>query len=112
MPAFFIISGFLYKPHNWLLTLKKFCVPIAFFSLLNLGYVVLRMAAKGEPIDAGELFLRTIPLPIGDATMVTTSPCSEACGLWSYWPVCVPYLATFRCSHSYGNTPCGLSCFA
>ena len=61
MPAFFIISGFLYKPHNWLLTLKKFCVPIAFFSLLNLGYLVLRMAAKGDHIDAGELFLRTTP---------------------------------------------------
>lgn len=61
MPAFFIISGFLYKPHNWLLTLKKFCVPIAFFSLLNLGYVVLRMTAKGEPIDAGGLFLSVTP---------------------------------------------------
>lgn len=36
MPAFFIISGFLYKPHSWKQTIIAFTVPVVFFSLLNL----------------------------------------------------------------------------
>lgn len=36
MPAFFIISGFLYKPHPWKQTIIAFTVPVFFFSLLNL----------------------------------------------------------------------------
>ena len=36
MPAFFIISGYLYRPHHWLKTLKAFLIPIAFYSCVNL----------------------------------------------------------------------------
>lgn len=34
MPAFFIISGYLYKPHDWKKTTKSFFIPIVFFRLL------------------------------------------------------------------------------
>lgn len=35
MPAFFIISGYLYRQHNWWRTVKSFVVPVAFFSAIN-----------------------------------------------------------------------------
>ena len=35
IPAFFIISGYLYKPHHWLKTLKSFLIPIIFYSIIN-----------------------------------------------------------------------------
>ena len=37
MPAFFIISGFLYKPHAWWNTLRAFLLPVLFFSLIKLA---------------------------------------------------------------------------
>lgn len=40
MPAFFIISGFLYKEHNWLSTTQKFVIPILFFSFINCAYFI------------------------------------------------------------------------
>lgn len=30
MPAFFIISGYLYREHNWIKTLKSFMIPMFF----------------------------------------------------------------------------------
>ena len=36
MPALFIISGFLYKPHSWRKTIVSFFIPILFFSFINL----------------------------------------------------------------------------
>jgi len=36
MPAFFIISGILYKPHSALKTIKAFSVPVFVFSTINL----------------------------------------------------------------------------
>lgn len=36
MPAFFIISGYLYKSHPWKQTIIAFTIPVIFFSLLNL----------------------------------------------------------------------------
>lgn len=41
MPAFFIISGYLYKPHDWKKTTKSFFIPIVFFSLINLMAVLI-----------------------------------------------------------------------
>lgn len=35
MPAFFIISGFLYHQHDWKKTLKSFLIPVLFFSTIN-----------------------------------------------------------------------------
>lgn len=47
MPAFFFISGFLYKPHPWQKTLKAFGIPILLFSLVNLGVYILPKMIKG-----------------------------------------------------------------
>lgn len=80
MPAFFIISGYLYKPHSWLRTLKGFGLPIIFFSAINLCYVILRSELKGESILDGDLILRITP-PIGDVTMENIYPYSEESGL-------------------------------
>lgn len=61
MPAFFIISGFLYKPHSWWKTLKSFGIPILFFSAINLAFVVLKMELKGEPVAVGDLMAKITP---------------------------------------------------
>ena len=39
MPAFFAISGFLYRPHPWKETLIAFSFPVVAFSLINLTVV-------------------------------------------------------------------------
>lgn len=61
MPAFFIISGYLYKPHNWKRTLISFGVPVIFFSLFYLIYEVSRMYLKGEPYECFELINKIAP---------------------------------------------------
>lgn len=35
MPAFFIISGYLYRQHHWGRILKSFVLPVVFFSIIN-----------------------------------------------------------------------------
>ena len=40
MPALFVISGFLYKPHSWKRTVVSLGIPVLFFSLINLIYLV------------------------------------------------------------------------
>mgnify|MGYP002857972121 FL=1 len=41
MPALFIISGFLFKPHVWYKTLVAFFFPILFFSIINIAIQLL-----------------------------------------------------------------------
>ena len=41
MPAFFIISGLLYKPHHWLKTILSFGIPVLFYSLIHLGILII-----------------------------------------------------------------------
>lgn len=47
MPAFFIISGYLYHPHHWWKTLKSFLVPIFFFSVVNFVIYAVPKLVKG-----------------------------------------------------------------
>lgn len=47
MPAFFIISGYLYHPHKWWQTLRSFFVPILFFSSVNFLIYALPKILKG-----------------------------------------------------------------
>ena len=42
VPGFFFISGYLYRPHPWQRTLKSIGIPILFFSVLNLTFVLLK----------------------------------------------------------------------
>ena len=62
MPAFFIISGFLYKPHSWKQTIIAFTVPVVFFSLLNL---ILRLILGGGT---------QIEVVLCEATKIYSSP--------------------------------------
>lgn len=48
MPAFFIISGYLYHPHKWTKTLRSFLVPILFFSSVNFLIYTLPKLLKGS----------------------------------------------------------------
>lgn len=50
MPAFYIISGYLYKPKNWKHTILSFLVPVLFFSLVRLGFYVLNRSLKGNMV--------------------------------------------------------------
>lgn len=47
MPAFFIISGFLYHQHDWKKTLKSFLIPVLFFSTINFLIYVFPKLLKG-----------------------------------------------------------------
>ena len=48
MPAFFIISGYLYKPHNLLKTLKSLGIPILVFSIISLMFYSFKTYIKGD----------------------------------------------------------------
>lgn len=61
MPAFFIISGYLYKPHKCWRTLKSFGIPILFFSAINLCFIILKMSMKGDPILLLDLLGKITP---------------------------------------------------
>ena len=41
MPAFFTISGFLYKPHHWIKTILSFGIPILFYSSVNFAILII-----------------------------------------------------------------------
>ena len=47
MPAFFIISGYLFKPRSWGRTVKSLLIPIAVFSIIRFGFYVLNQSVKG-----------------------------------------------------------------
>jgi acyltransferase len=59
MPAFFIISGYLYRQHNWLKTLKSFIVPIISLSLVNLLIYELPKICRGT-FDSADLMYRCL----------------------------------------------------
>ena len=47
MPAFFMISGFLYHQHHWWKTVKSFVLPVAFFSTINFFIYALPKVVRG-----------------------------------------------------------------
>lgn len=47
MPAFFIISGYLYKERDWMKTLRGFVVPVFVFSLIRFLFYVLNQYRLG-----------------------------------------------------------------
>lgn len=53
MPALFIISGYLFKPHAWYKTVLSFAISVTFFSLANLLVQLL----------LGEITLKTLVFP-------------------------------------------------
>ena len=55
MPALFVISGFLYKPRIWYKTILSLGIPVVFFSLINLLFLI----TIGE-IPFNQLFSRDV----------------------------------------------------
>lgn len=58
MPALFVISGYLYKPHSWKRTLLSFGVPVAFCSLVNLAALILTGELTINSVISKEIFYR------------------------------------------------------
>lgn len=48
MPAFFIISGYLYKPHSLLKTMKNLFIPVIIFSIINLLFQIFLSIISGN----------------------------------------------------------------
>lgn len=61
MPAFFIISGYLFRPHYWKDLLIRYSIPILFFSFINLCYNIIFEYLRGNPIDIVQYLLNYIP---------------------------------------------------
>ena len=60
MPALFIISGYLFKPHAWYKTVLSFTIPITFFSLANLLVQLLLGEKTFDTIVISQLLLRIV----------------------------------------------------
>lgn len=58
MPALFVVSGFLYKPRPWIKTILSFGIPVAFYSLLNLLYLLVISEISIYDIFTREIFFR------------------------------------------------------
>lgn len=59
MPAFFIISGYLYRPHKWYQSIKSFIIPLFFYSCINFIIYLIPKLIKGT-FDSQFLFRRTV----------------------------------------------------
>ncbi|MGN0070084.1 MAG: acyltransferase family protein [Prevotella sp.] len=68
MPAFFVISGYLYHRHGWKKTLKSFLVPVGVFSVVNFAFWLVPKLIKGT-LDCSHLFERIIMPFIGGGTL-------------------------------------------
>ena len=55
MPAFFIISGFLYKPRSWWKTIIFFSLPILFFSVIKFAELVCLQYFLSKSINLSEI---------------------------------------------------------
>lgn len=59
MPAFFIVSGYLFRPHKWYSSLKSFLIPLVFYSSINFIIYVIPKAMRGQ-FDSSYLFERAV----------------------------------------------------
>ncbi len=60
MPAFFIISGYLYRPHDWRRTIVSLMMPVVVFSVFNLFFQILIALLKTGSYDYSDLLRRTL----------------------------------------------------
>ncbi len=61
MPAFFIISGYLFHPKDWKSVVIPFIAPVLFFSLIVGCSDVIRLFAKGEGVPVLAYFVKAVP---------------------------------------------------
>lgn len=81
MPAFFLISGYLYRPHHWMKTVKSLLLPVAFFSCVNFIIYAFPKLVKGT-FDAGHLLERLISPYWGGHIHFTEDPIILFPGVW------------------------------
>ena len=60
MPAFFILSGYLYHQHSFSRTVKSFGIPILFYSLINFFVNFLYSKFKYGSFDTSDLIIRIL----------------------------------------------------
>jgi fucose 4-O-acetylase-like acetyltransferase len=58
MPALFVVSGILYKPHPWTKTIIAFSVPLVCFSLLNLAVQIILKEVSLYSISFPKIFFQ------------------------------------------------------
>lgn len=58
MPALFVISGFLYKPHIWYKTILSLGIPVVIFSLINLLFLITIGDIPFNQIFSKDVFFR------------------------------------------------------
>lgn len=60
MPALFIISGYLFKPHAWYKTILSFAIPVTFFSIFNLLVQLFLGEATFDAVVFPQLLFRIV----------------------------------------------------
>ena len=78
MPALFVVSGILYKPRPWHKTLLSFAVPVAFFSFVNIAFLLLTGNLCVENFFSKEIFFRLFHYRYGLGE-------GFYCGDWFLW---------------------------
>lgn len=78
MPALFIVSGILYKPRPWHKTMLSFAVPVAFFSIVNIAFLLLTGSICIENLFSKEVFFRLFHYRYGLGE-------GFYCGDWFLW---------------------------
>jgi len=75
MPAFFMISGFLYHPRNAWKTFLSFVIPVFFYSVINLGFYMVEGLLQNGRTDIFDSFYYNIiePFYFKNANHVTKS---------------------------------------
>jgi fucose 4-O-acetylase-like acetyltransferase len=83
MPAFFIISGFLFHAKGIKKELKGFGIPIIFYGIICLCYRLLIIISKSDNIDVGEITTRCLLiLKVSLKSLVVSSEISWFQGYW------------------------------
>lgn len=96
VPGFFIISGYLYRPHDWKRTLKSFIIPIIFFSFLNLAFILAIDYSKGNIPCISQITKSIID---GYIFAGTSNHYTLFCGIWFIWVLllCRFLMGDIRC---------------
>ena len=78
MPALFMISGMLFKPRLWYKTVLSLCVPVLFYSILNLLFLIAIADISIGQIFSKEVFFRIFHYRYGLGE-------GFYCGDWFLW---------------------------
>lgn len=58
MPALFVISGYLYKPHSWKRTIFSLGIPVMFYSMINIVFLLLIGELTMSSLFSRDVFFR------------------------------------------------------